>query len=744
MAAAPSPSAAQPKTGPGHSLPRPPVPARSSPSTEIAGGPNRRGQDAEIARAPSRRGQAEPVPRLRTPSPLATAAENDNGHHGNDWFPTDSPSARIPIVEVIMPRAKSPTTAKRDRSRTSKASKIEQAKRARCMIGSPSSRMIGRMAMSASPVARSPSTVPTAVRRKSRASKKQRELKSVYWKEFEPVYVNGEILYAKCIHCHYNLTARQDIGTSNLKKHLERCKARAKVNVMVEKLRAGATPADIDALENWAYDYDEARAALVRMIVLHELPFSLVEYDGFRDFVFKLNPIFKMVSRTTIKVDCMRTYEEGKLELQEAFKDINSKVSLTADMWTSNQTLGYLCVTCHHINSEWKIRKYIIKFFMMESPHNAQSMFNVILKCIQEWNLEDKIFSITLDNAQVNNAMIDLLRPNLLLKKMLPCEGRLFHVRCTAHVINLVVQDGLKQICEIVDNIRESVKYIKSSQSRREKFEEIVVQLGIHSGQQPSLDVSSRWNSTYLMLEYAYPLRLAFNDLSKKDKNYIYAPSKDEWERSRVVCIFLKSFYEATKVVSGSSYPTANLAFHELWKIKLAMDKEACKHHLDRVRTTLEKLFRDYSCEMTHSNTESPCGASNDEVADPSDDSFADWDQHQRVVLRTQASSELDSYLEENPIPRSDDFDLLGWWKSNSTKWPVLSRMARDVLTTPASSVASESAFSTGQRVVSDFRSRLTTETVEALICLQDWLRGAAPSPDEIILQAGTVAWILN
>ena len=39
--------------------------------------------------------------------------------------------------------------------------------------------------------------------------------------------------------------------------------------------------------------------------------------------------------------------------------------------------------------------------------------------------------------------------------------------------------------------------------------------------------------------------------------------------------------------------------------------------------------------------------------------------------------------------------------------------------------VASESAFSTGERVVSDFRSRLTTDTIEALICLQDWLRAA-------------------
>jgi hypothetical protein len=105
---------------------------------------------------------------------------------------------------------------------------------------------------------------------------------------------------------------------------------------------------------------------------------------------------------------------------------------------------------------------------MMESRHNAQCMFNVILKCIQEWNIEDKIFSITLDNASVNTSMIDLLRPNLMLKKMLPCEGWLFHVRCTAHVINLVVQDGLKQIGGIVNNIRECEVHTKLSLAKKD------------------------------------------------------------------------------------------------------------------------------------------------------------------------------------------------------------------------------------------------------------------------------------
>ena len=59
------------------------------------------------------------------------------------------------------------------------------------------------------------------------------------------------------------------------------------------------------------------------MIVLHELPFSLVEYDGFREFVSSLNPLFKMVSRTTIKLDCMKAFEDAKFKLRELFKTSN-------------------------------------------------------------------------------------------------------------------------------------------------------------------------------------------------------------------------------------------------------------------------------------------------------------------------------------------------------------------------------------------------------------------------------------
>ncbi|XP_057953181.1 zinc finger BED domain-containing protein RICESLEEPER 2-like [Malania oleifera] len=87
--------------------------------------------------------------------------------------------------------------------------------------------------------------------------------------------------------------------------------------------------------------------------------------------------------------------------------------------------------------------------------------------------------------------------------------------------------------------------------------------------------------------------------------------------------------------------------------------------------------------------------------------------------------SELDRYLGEDCEEDVEGFDILEWWRLNSQRFPVLSHMVRDVLAVPISTVASESAFSTGGRVLDAFRSSLTPKIVQALICTQDWIRGS-------------------
>jgi hypothetical protein len=68
---------------------------------------------------------------------------------------------------------------------------------------------------------------------------------------------------------------------------------------------------------------------------------------------------------------------------------------------------------------------------------------------------------------RANDSMVFELKRNLVDKMALPVSGQLLHNRYAAHVINLIVKDGLDHVDAIVNNIRESVKYIRSSEGRK-------------------------------------------------------------------------------------------------------------------------------------------------------------------------------------------------------------------------------------------------------------------------------------
>jgi hypothetical protein len=52
------------------------------------------------------------------------------------------------------------------------------------------------------------------------------------------------------------------------------------------------------------------------------------------------------------------------------------------------------------------------------------------------------------------------------VKKTLSVGGKIFHLRCYAHITNLLVQDEISQIGDIVDCVRDGIKYLVASEGR--------------------------------------------------------------------------------------------------------------------------------------------------------------------------------------------------------------------------------------------------------------------------------------
>ena len=97
------------------------------------------------------------------------------------------------------------------------------------------------------------------------------------------------------------------------------------------------------------------------------------------------------------------------------------------------------------------------------------------------------------------------------------------------------------------------------------------------------------------------------------------------------------------------------------------------------------------------------------------------------VVTRdnVELSNKLDIYLIElveyqAPNALGALFGILLWWKVNSLNYLILSQIARDMLVIPVSTIAYESAFSMGGRILDEYRSSMTPNMVEALI-LTNW-----------------------
>ncbi|XP_051200451.1 zinc finger BED domain-containing protein RICESLEEPER 2-like [Lolium perenne] len=135
-------------------------------------------------------------------------------------------------------------------------------------------------------------------------------------------------------------------------------------------------------------------------------------------------------------------------------------------------------------------------------------------------------------------------------------EGQHLHVRCCAHILNILVQDGMKIIHGAIDKIRELLKHVDSSPARLQDFNTIASRMGLSTKNGIYLDVPNRWNSTWKMLVEAQRYKSVLNSYASQKLEI--SPSEQEWKKAEAICEFLKAFEELTLTVSAHRKPTAH------------------------------------------------------------------------------------------------------------------------------------------------------------------------------------------
>ncbi|WVZ56051.1 hypothetical protein U9M48_006637 [Paspalum notatum var. saurae] len=270
-------------------------------------------------------------------------------------------------------------------------------------------------------------------------------------------------------------------------------------------------------------------------------------------------------------------------------------------------------------------------------------------------------------------------------------------------------------------------------------------------------------------------------------------PFHSEWDMFDKIKPILGTMAGATTAFSGSKYPTANVFYPYIVKVKIALrgaqqsadaylstmaavmllkfdkyweernnvmviatildprfkkryikwcfgeiyDGSRCQPEFAEIHRELENLYNQfeklYRQKMGDNNTQCAHQSSSSKGTSSSLSSVIpdEFNAYLQSSATESFKSELLIYLDEPNVPvDAKQFDLLSFWKLNAHRFPVVSSMAKRFLAVPASSVSSESTFSTGGRILDDYRSSLKPDTVQALMCASSWIQ--APQIDKI------------
>jgi hypothetical protein len=311
--------------------------------------------------------------------------------------------------------------------------------------------------------------------------------RSKVWEHFETelVEVNGA-LKAVCRYCGMKMASEKS-GTNSLRNHIKDSCQKISED---DRQRFIATIKKQPPLGPFTFNPQRSRELMITWSIRAGVAFNKFEDPSFSPWMASLQPTFSCIGRQTIRNDCVGMYDRMKQTLESELQGLDSRICFTSDLWTSNQKLGYICLTAHYVDPNFALHKKIISFKAVKYPHSGLAIEEAITRCMTEYGIKEKMFTITLDNASNNKTACDLLQESG--KSNMLFDGQHLRVRCCAHILNILVQDGLTIADATIEIIQDLIRHINSSPRRIQAFNEIAEREGLAKKASLVLDISNR------------------------------------------------------------------------------------------------------------------------------------------------------------------------------------------------------------------------------------------------------------
>jgi hypothetical protein len=111
------------------------------------------------------------------------------------------------------------------------------------------------------------------------------------------------------------------------------------------------------------------------------------------------------------------------------------------------------------MHGNWKM---IIGLRLINVSHSGENISERIFEVFKEYGLNDKTFSITLDNASSNTFAMVRLTPVLNGYVGDVC----LHQRCACHILNLIVKSGLRRLKPYLESFRTAISFLNFCNQR--------------------------------------------------------------------------------------------------------------------------------------------------------------------------------------------------------------------------------------------------------------------------------------